>query len=172
MPDPIFEDPRLVAVYDHFDGQCSDLCHDLPSLSASIVSSFPDGSGEVFSNMLIAGQQIRIFCQSGGNNDPIERIPCPVEFGGISDNFGKGGRRNRHAKLLDQIAHDFLGRKSKLADFFEKFELEKNHGRDNELAGIQFFFNRPKSFCFTDVKPDENVSVEVDQGFHSFDQSR
>lgn len=27
MPDPIFEDPRLVSVYDYFDGQRSDLCH-------------------------------------------------------------------------------------------------------------------------------------------------
>jgi ubiquinone/menaquinone biosynthesis C-methylase UbiE len=61
MPDPIFEHPRLVSIYDHFDGPRHDLDHyvDLTNeLQANCIADIGCGTGSLACLLAEAGYQV------------------------------------------------------------------------------------------------------------------
>ncbi len=87
MPDRIFEDARLVAVYDHFDGQRSDLCHYLAiarELGAESILDIGCGTGSFACLLSEQGFAVTGLEPAGASLDVARRKPFAEQVNWIN----------------------------------------------------------------------------------------
>src|SRR5215831_8781873 len=107
------------------------------------------------------------------DDEAIERVAAPGERSGRCDHPSEVEVTDLEPNPSPQFLDDGIRSDRQASDLAKKLDLENRHRRNEERLAI----DRSARLCAqhlsgSGIEPGDHVRIEIDQGFHSEDQSR